>query len=103
MGRLLGRRDPSTRPGDRAILFVRPERCMLVKEQPVDNRVDTRVVRLDLEGAYTNIVTEGPGRELSVHLTNQGTFRDAAEGSLVTIGFDISAALVLPDGRLAKD
>jgi spermidine/putrescine transport system ATP-binding protein len=103
MGRLLGRRDPATRPGDRAILFVRPERCILVDGQPVDNRVDTRVVRLDLEGAYTNIVTEGPGRELSVHLTNQGSFGNAAEGSLVTIGFDKSAALVLPDGRLAKD
>jgi hypothetical protein len=38
-----------------------------------------------------------------VHLINQGSFRGAVEGSLVTIGFDRSAALVLPDGRLARD
>lgn len=106
MGRLFGRRAPSTRQGDPAILFVRPERCRLMHAQtaggPTDNRIDTRVIRLDLEGAYTNIVAEGPGRELSVHLTNLGELGDTAEGEPVTIGFDAAAALVLPEGRLAQ-
>ncbi|WP_191062426.1 ABC transporter ATP-binding protein [Geminicoccus harenae] len=101
-GRLLGRCGDTTRPGDAAILFVRPERCRLVDGQPVDNRVDTRVIRVDLEGAYANIVAEGPGRELSVHLTNGGGLIDTAPGSLVTIGFDRQAALVLPAGSLAQ-
>lgn len=102
MGRLLGRPAASMRAGDEAILFVRPERCRVVATEQVDNRVDTRVIRLDLEGAYANIVAEGPGRELSVHLTNQGDLSATGPGGLISIGFDKNAALILPHGQLAK-
>ncbi|HEX2525911.1 MAG TPA: ABC transporter ATP-binding protein [Geminicoccus sp.] len=102
MGRLLGRRTSSMKEGDAAILFVRPERCRVIQGEAVDNRVDTKVIRLDLEGAYANIVAEGPGRELSVHLTNQGDLSATGPGGLVTIGFDKHAALILPQGQLAR-
>ena len=101
VGRLLGRSGPTTREGERAILFVRPERCRLADGHVVDNRVTTRVVRLDLEGPYTNLIAEGPGRELSVHLVNRDCTSPAG-GDAVTIGFDARSALVLPEGTLAK-
>ncbi|WP_027132443.1 ABC transporter ATP-binding protein [Geminicoccus roseus] len=102
MGRLFGRRDSATREGDPAILFVRPERCHLGEASSSGNRIDTRVIRLDLEGAYTNLVAEGPDRELTVHLSGDAGFAGVAEGGPVTIGFDPMAALVLPEGRMAR-
>lgn len=100
-GPLRARNPHGLRPGDRAILFVRPERCRLAAADDM-NTVAGRLARVDFEGPFVNLfVDHGGAREAMVHLTNQGDEPHLAPGSPVRIGFAADACLVLPAGDLA--
>lgn len=90
--------------GEPAIIFVRPERCRLANGADGPGNVfDTRVSRVDLEGAYVNLFVEGGGqRDLIVHLTNARDSTPPEPGAAVRVGFDAADALALPPGSLAS-
>ena len=104
MGRFRARNKSKLVVGDPSIVFVRPERCALVNGQATDNVFDTKVQRLDLEGAYINLFVRGQdGRSLIIHLTNDRDVSHLVPGTDVRIGFGADASVALPEGSLAKE
>ena len=112
-------RDPrGLAPGSAAILIVRPERCRLdeagegngpadrlarAEDAPV-NRIEGRLVRIDFEGAFANLVVANPaGPTLKVQVANDGRLSRLAAGALVAVRFPAEAALALPEGPLARE
>jgi len=90
--------------GAEAMVFVRPERVQLRPRNGVENRLQGRVVRRELEGPFAHLAIATPaGPTLLVHQTNRGNLADAAPGDEVTVGFAASDALALAAGELAKD
>ena len=91
--------------GEEAFVFVRPERCRLLRESPdMDNIFESTVTRLDLEGAYYNLfVRNEGGRDTVVHLTNNQDVSDLSPGAAVQIGFSADEAVALPMGPVAAD
>jgi spermidine/putrescine transport system ATP-binding protein len=103
-GRLRGRNPKGLAAGGRAIVFVRPERCRLEGGGGADNVVRGRIERLDFEGAFLNLFVDvGGQRPAVVHLTNEGQHEQMAEGDEVGFGFRAEAAVVLPEGGLARE
>jgi spermidine/putrescine transport system ATP-binding protein len=104
-GPMRGRIKKGLVQGDPAILFVRPERCMLTNGAGgVDNVFETTITRIDLEGAYMNVFARGEGgRDVIVHLTNDGAGTGITSGAAVKIGFNADSAVVLAEGELAKE
>ncbi len=85
--------------GARAMVFVRPEQMVF---GPAANQLSARLVRRDLEGAFINYAFRAEtGAELMVHATNRGGSAGAGDAD-VTLGFEDGAALILPEGPLAR-
>ena len=102
-GPLRGRNRQRLIVGDRAILFVRPERCRVANGEDIDNVIGTTVDRVDLEGAFRNLFVRGEGsRDIVVHLTNDGQNGSLTPGQRIKIGFDADDGLVLQESTLAK-
>ena len=91
--------------GEEAFVFVRPERCRLLRDFPdMDNVFESTVSRLDLEGAYYNLFVKNEvGRDTVVHLTNNQDVSDLSTGAGVQIGFSADEAVALPMGPVAAD
>ena len=99
-GRLLGRNPRGLAPGDAAILFVRPEQVGFGEH--FNNRLHARLTRRDLEGACINYeMTTGNGQRLARHQTNTGAIQLAGDRDQ-PVGFACEAAVVLPDGAVAR-
>lgn len=99
-GRFTGRNPAALTDGAAAILFVRPEQVGFGPR--FSNRFDARLIRRDLEGAFVNYRMQTPnGAQLSLHQTNTGAAH-VAPGETCQIGFDSVAAIVLPDGPVAR-
>jgi spermidine/putrescine transport system ATP-binding protein len=104
LGPLRGAAGARLSPGDRAMLFVRPERIALGGAAADGGRLTATVTRRDLEGPFVNLFLEargpdGAAREVMAHLTNGGGAPGA--GETVGIGFGAADARVLPEGALA--
>jgi spermidine/putrescine transport system ATP-binding protein len=89
------------RPGEEALVFVRPERVVLDPGPTVENRLAGRVVRRTLEGALLELaVATAAGPEVVLQLANTGDAAaragGAAPGDEVRIGFAAAAARALP-------
>ncbi len=103
LGPMRGRNTRRLITGDRAILFVRPERCRVVNGEAIDNTIDTTVDRVDLEGAFRNLFVKGDGhRGIVVHQTNDGSALDLGPGRRTRIGFHADDAVVLPEASLSE-
>ena len=106
LGKLLGRNPGNLKPGDAAILFVRPENMgfeLPDQVQPYGNQFNARLLRRDLEGAFINLQMQTPqGSKVAMHLTNSGTVPQVAPDTETRIGFTCESALVLPKGDLAR-
>ncbi|WP_374643671.1 ABC transporter ATP-binding protein [Tabrizicola sp.] len=90
------------RPGDEAILFVRPEKLrLLAPGEAEENCIAARVTRRDMEGAWSTVVVEAEGRELKLHLPH-GTGGQVPSGE-VTLGFPGREAVFLPKGEMSDD
>ncbi|HEX6142963.1 MAG TPA: ABC transporter ATP-binding protein [Geminicoccaceae bacterium] len=99
VGPLTGENRDGLAPGERAMLFVRPERMQLGGNGALPNQFETTFERRDLEGPYVNLFFERDGREYTVHLTNV----DEAGHAIARrqrIGFRPEAGLVLRAGEL---
>ncbi|NBC32561.1 MAG: ATP-binding cassette domain-containing protein [Alphaproteobacteria bacterium] len=103
-GPLRGRNSQRLITGDRAILFVRPERVRVLDEgEEAENVIASTIDRVDLEGAFRNIFVRGEGsRDIVVHMTNDGRNGHLSPGQRVRIGFDPDRALVLQETGLSQ-
>ncbi|WP_029010740.1 ABC transporter ATP-binding protein [Azospirillum halopraeferens] len=100
-GRLLGRNPRGLKAGDRAILFVRPERLAVAPDGTADNRVEARVSHRDFEGAFVNAFLTGAGdRRIVVQMPHLGSEPAFVPGAAATLTFRPADAVVLPpDGE----
>jgi len=88
-------------PGDRGILFVRPEALRIAGADTV-NRIAARLVGEEFEGPVRHAVVEAGPTRLRVSAINDGTGAGRAPGEAVELTFDPAVATVLPDGPLAR-
>ncbi|WP_448203703.1 ABC transporter ATP-binding protein [Azospirillum sp. sgz302134] len=91
-GRLTGRNPRGLRPGDRATLFVRPERVAAGAQ--ADNVLESHVTHRDFEGAFINAFLEGGIVVQVPHLGNELPF---TPGQPARIAFRAEDAVVLPE------
>jgi spermidine/putrescine transport system ATP-binding protein len=100
VGPVLALNPGGLRPGEEALVFVRPERVALDPGPGVENRLAGRVARRTLEGALVELaVATAAGPELVLQLANVGDAAGrarAAPGDEVLIGFAAAAARALP-------
>jgi spermidine/putrescine transport system ATP-binding protein len=104
LGRLRARAGDALRPGEEAILLVRPERLRLRPGAELANRLAARVERRELEGAWLQLeLATASGVRLRVQLTNTLDGTAPRPGDPVEVGFAAADALVLRPGPLAVE
>ncbi|MBP2295894.1 ABC transporter ATP-binding protein [Azospirillum rugosum] len=91
-GRLVGRNPRNLRPGDRATLFVRPER--VAAGTGAENVLESRVTHRDFEGAFINAFLEG---DITVQIPHVGTEPPFTPGQPARVAFRADDAVVLPE------
>ncbi|MDQ2105746.1 ABC transporter ATP-binding protein [Azospirillum isscasi] len=91
-GRLVGRNPRRLRPGDRATLFVRPER--MAAGAGAENALEARVTHRDFEGAFINAFLEG---DITVQVPHLGDEPPLTPGEPARIAFRAEDAVILPD------
>ena len=103
LGPLRGRNKQRLIVGDRAILFVRPERCRIANGHDPENAFASTIDRVDLEGSFRNLFVRGEGsREIVVHQTNDGQSGHLRPGQRIKLGFDAQDAIVLQESGLSR-
>ena len=99
-GRLVGRNPRDLRTGDRAALFVRPERLTVDGFGGAgdgSNRLTARVSHRDFEGAFVNAFLTGPAGTLSVQIPHRGqSDPPLAPDTDALLTFHAEDAVVLP-------
>ncbi|MCG5242723.1 ABC transporter ATP-binding protein [Azospirillum doebereinerae] len=89
-GRFRGRNPRNLAAGDRATLFVRPERLALGQ---AENPLEARVTHRDFEGAFVNAFLEGG---LTVQVPHLGQEPAFIPGEPARLGFRAADAVALP-------
>jgi spermidine/putrescine transport system ATP-binding protein len=90
--------------GADAMVFVRPERMRLGALDGIENRLEGRLVRRELEGPFAHLAIDtAQGQTFLVHQTNHGGGGDVAIGDLVPFGFAARDARALPAGAVVAD
>jgi spermidine/putrescine transport system ATP-binding protein len=104
-GPLRGRNRQGLKEGDAAILFIRPEALALTNGAgSAENVIETAVKHEEFEGQFLKIFLEGESRkDISVSVTNDGSFTPPEEGALARITFDANRAVVLAKGEMADE
>ncbi len=100
-GPMRGRNRDGIGEGAEAMIMIRPERMALKNGAALDNMLQAKLDRRDLEGAFINLFLHAGADEIVVHRTNDG--RALGHEDLHDIGFMAEDALVLPAGELADD
>lgn len=89
--------------GEKAMLFVRPERMVISKAgTKTENAVAVKFLRRDLEGPFSNLHVQCGADEFSIHQTNleDETYDVAAD---LTLSFSADAAVVMAEGVLCDE
>lgn len=94
-GNFLGRNPKQLRPGDAAVLFVRPEQMSVGARG--SNSLEVALDQRALEGAFVtyHCVTK-VGKAISLHRTNDGVRAASDMAGKFEVGFATDAALILP-------
>lgn len=87
--------------GDKAMVFVRPERTKLLNGVALDNTFEVDFERRDLEGAFVNLFFKTNTGSIIVHEANLGQHKEL-EGRAM-IGFNASDAIVMRSGELSDE
>ncbi|GGH33857.1 spermidine/putrescine import ATP-binding protein PotA [Alsobacter metallidurans] len=96
-GLLSGRAGPALKAGDKATLFVRPERLRMGADEA--NRLSARIHHVDFEGSFANLFLNGAADgEIIVQAANDGALPSLAPGVELALGFAPESAVVLPTG-----
>ncbi|MFQ5468650.1 MAG: TOBE domain-containing protein, partial [Kiloniellaceae bacterium] len=104
-GALRGRNDGGLRPGNEAVLFIRPESLTLAGDGgDQENIIESIVLNEAFEGAVRHIYFRGEnGKDITLSVTHDGTAQSFAEGDTARIAFPPARAVVLPRGPLADE
>jgi len=99
-GRMTARNPRAMAQGQSCLLFIRPEH-LSVATPAMTNRIPARVARRELEGAFVSLhlTALSNGQPMTCLQVNDG--RPVPQGE-TDIGFVPEAALILPEGPLAK-
>ena len=100
-GEVRGLNQDALAAGDRAMLFVRPERTALVNGVIPENHFEAAFERRDLEGAYVNLFFRGSAGPIIVHQPNIG-MHGHLDGN-TRVGFNARDALVMRAGEVDND
>jgi spermidine/putrescine transport system ATP-binding protein len=102
-GNLRGANTNNLKPGDDAILFIRPELLKLGKDA-ADNSFSSEVENIAFEGNATHIFLRGPAKKNMVLTLARHTKDDPpAKGATTHISYDPAYAYVLPAGKVARE
>lgn len=103
LGSLTARSGPGLSAGDKAIVFVRPERTRL-QETPDGPGLSLRgtFLRRDLEGPFVNLFFDCQGTPFTAHVTNDSCHATET-GTERWLRIAPEDALALPAGALARD
>jgi spermidine/putrescine transport system ATP-binding protein len=102
-GPLRGRNLQNLSTGDRAILFIRPE-LLRLGNGSADSTLESTVLNVAFEGNASHVFLKGAGAK-DITLT-VGRFEGAQipqQGGTAKISFDPAMALVLPEGKMARE
>lgn len=103
LGSLQGRNPKGLKAGEGAILFVRPESLRLGKGQP-GATFTASVLSVAFEGNSTHVFLRGPtARNITLTVGRHGDVAIPAPGAETAVSYDPDAAIVLPEGRLARE
>jgi spermidine/putrescine transport system ATP-binding protein len=102
-GDLLGKNSGGLKPGERAILFVRPETLKLGKGNG-NTSFKTRVKNVAFEGNMTHLFLEGAGKkDISLSVGRHGSADIPEQGAEAAVSYDPQYARVLPEGKMARE
>jgi len=94
------------KPGDEAMMFVRPEAFSLASAdaQYDKTRLAAEVVHEEFEGDSYSVFLRGDGdKELKMSLQNTGQARVSSAGTDLYLQYDVGNSAVMPIGELASD
>ncbi|MCC6467548.1 MAG: ABC transporter ATP-binding protein [Alphaproteobacteria bacterium] len=100
-GRLRAANPRGMKPGEEAVLFVRPERVHLAGQNGAngsDNALESQVLDGVFEGPVANILlaNQGDARPITVTLTNDGATPRVSRGERRRVAFSPDDAILLP-------
>ena len=102
-GPLRGRNPKALKPGDRAVLFIRPEDLIPVTGA-ADSTLSSYVTNVSFEGNMTHVYLNGQGaREISMSIGRQGGTDVPQKGTVTPLSYHASNAIVLPEGTMARE
>ncbi|WP_322868001.1 ABC transporter ATP-binding protein [Aquicoccus sp. G2-2] len=90
------------KPGDEAMMFIRPENFTLAPE--TGPSLKARVTVEEFEGAAYHLALEGPGgQEIRLSMPNTGQDRGTRPGHEISLGYNPALAMAMPVGELASE
>ncbi len=102
-GPLRGRNPKGLKPGDKAILFVRPE-AFSVGVGTAEATISSTVEAVTFEGNTSHAYLKGKGaKPITLTIGRQSDHALPGQGATLAASYDPTKALVLPHGRLASE
>jgi spermidine/putrescine transport system ATP-binding protein len=102
-GPLRGRNPKNLSKGDRGILFIRPE-LLRLGNGTADSTLESTVLNIAFEGNASHIFLKGAGsKEITLTVGRHEGGAMPEQGGTAKISFDPSMALVLPEGKMARE
>jgi spermidine/putrescine transport system ATP-binding protein len=102
-GPLRGRNPKKLKPGDNAILFVRPESLVPAKGE-ADTTLKAETISAAFEGNATHVFLKGAAKkDITMTVGRQGSSKIPSPGEKAIISYDPSAGIVLPEGKMARE
>jgi spermidine/putrescine transport system ATP-binding protein len=90
-------------PGDRAILFVRPE-LLRLGNGTADSTLKSTVLNVAFEGNASHVFLKGAGsKDITLTVGRFADVRIPPQGETAHISYDPAMALVLPEGEMARE
>ncbi len=93
------------KPGDNAMVFIRPENLTIAESGAGgDNHIAATVANEEFEGQSYHVFLEGAGGcRIKMSQTNKGQSRASSVGEAVTLGYNPDQAVALPSGTLSDE
>jgi spermidine/putrescine transport system ATP-binding protein len=102
-GALRGHNARGLKPGDKAILFVRPESFQL-GQGAADATISARTLSSAFEGNATHLFLQGASKkDITVTVGRQGSQNIPAHGETAFIHYEPQMGVVLPEGTMARE
>jgi spermidine/putrescine transport system ATP-binding protein len=102
-GPLRGRNVSGLKPGEKAILFVRPESLKLGKGA-AQVTLQSTVNTVAFEGHMTHVFLKGAGKKaITLTVGRQGGTAIPLQGATADVNYDPALGLILPEGKVARE